>query len=104
MSEINIDSKNPIAIHKKDEILRSFFNKQIDNDRIADDNKKFMSKIYCWINICKNLKIDKRIRNTKTIIIDIQNSEKKLDYDVISLLGSFIGKYKNKIKLSNLVS
>lgn len=78
MSEINIDSKNPIAIHKKDEILRSFFNKQIDNDRIADDNKKFMSKIYCWINICKNLKIDKRIRNTKTIIIDIQNSEKNL--------------------------
>jgi hypothetical protein len=63
-----------------------------------------MSKIYCWINICKNLKIDKRIRNTKTIIIDIQNSEKKLDDDVISLLGSFIGKYKNKIKLSNLVS
>ncbi len=29
--------------------------------------------------MCKNFQIDKRIRNTKTIIIDIQKSEKKLD-------------------------
>jgi hypothetical protein len=47
MSEINIHSKNNTEIDKKDEILRFFFNKQIDNDRIVEDNKKIMSNIYC---------------------------------------------------------
>ena len=44
MSEINIDSKNRIEIDKKDKVLRSFFNDQIDNNIIVDDNKKVMSK------------------------------------------------------------
>src|SRR6185503_569456 len=43
MSEINIDSKNRIKIDKKEKVIRSFFNDQIDNSITVDDNKK-MSK------------------------------------------------------------
>ena len=40
MLEINIDSKNSVEIDKKDKILRSFVNKQIDNDIIDEDKKE----------------------------------------------------------------
>ena len=39
MLEINIDSKNSVEIDKKGKVLRSFVNKQIDNDIIDEDKK-----------------------------------------------------------------
>ena len=39
MLEINIDSKNCVEIDKKGKVLRSFVNKQIDNDIIDEDKK-----------------------------------------------------------------
>jgi hypothetical protein len=43
VSEINIDSKNRIEMDKKDKVIRSFFNNQIDNNVKVDDKKELMS-------------------------------------------------------------
>ena len=36
--------------------------------------------------MCKNFKIDKRMENTKTITVDMQKFEIKLDDEIVSLL------------------
>ena len=36
--------------------------------------------------MCKNFKLDKRIDHTKTISVDMQKFESKLDQEIVSLL------------------
>lgn len=45
MSEINTNSKNRIAIDQKHKVLRSFFNRQINNNlSFEEENKELTNK------------------------------------------------------------
>ena len=65
--------------------------------------------------MCKNFKIDKRIENTKTITVDMQKFEIKLDDEIVSLLQqvsldniktklNYISSFHNRHSKSNYIN
>src|SRR5687768_14343528 len=65
--------------------------------------------------MCKNIKIDKRIENTKTITVDMQKFEIELDDEIVSLLEqvsldniktklNYISSFHNRHSKSNYIN
>jgi hypothetical protein len=93
MSEINIDSKNRIEIDKKDKVLRSFFNDQIDNNIIVDDNKKVMSK-----SSQKNFALETLEKNAQKFFKSTEDLKNIKETRVIEGINTYSARYIQEFK------